>query len=94
MAPPHALPNENDNGVSPTTNRPHRERKPNQWLDANTWDLSGVDVKDTILHSLLERVQNLLELLAKQVANQHQGGKRGRGLSFWVARTEGGVNVN
>ena len=76
MTPPHARPDANDNGVPTTSNRPQRERKPNRWLDADTWDLSGVDVKDTILHSLLEPVRDLLELLAKQVANQHQGGKR------------------
>ena len=63
-------------GVASATRRPQRERKPNQWLNADTWDLSGVDMNDTILHTILGQMKSLLELLATQVANQHRGGRR------------------
>ena len=62
IQPPHlpapVLPEMGGDGVAPATRRPQRERKPNQWLNADTWDLSGVDMNDTILHTILGQMKS------------------------------------
>ena len=75
-APTPVIPELDGENVTPATNRPQRQQKPNQWLNSDTLDLSVANIKEATLHTILEQVQNLLKVLATQVTSKHHWGRR------------------